>query len=196
MQIPFKPNCSVAEYAERGKRFDFPEIKRCPNRKCRNQTMHKHGFYERNCCDGFTWHRIFVRRYCCPSCGATVSFLPLFCLPWFQYSLACLWRCLLARFIDGLSLKEILRQLKSRYPALSWSPSQVGRYCARFLANLPKLELVLREADPHCFLGPPGQDRRKRAKKVLDIIAGLSPIQSFFKLYVDQCQSSFLAPVH
>ena len=103
MQIPFKPNCSVAEYAERGKRFDFPEIKRCPNRKCRNQTMHKHGFYERNCCDGFTWHRIFVRRYCCPSCGATVSFLPLFCLPWFQYSLACLWRCLLARFIDGLS---------------------------------------------------------------------------------------------
>lgn len=196
MQIFFDPNCSVAEYDEQGKEFNFPEIQRCPERKCRGQTMHKHGFYERNCCDGFAWYRISIRRYYCPSCGTTVSFLPLFCLPWFQYCLACLWRCLLARFVEGLSLKEILRLLKSEYPALSWSPSQVCRYCARFLKNLPKLELVLREVDPHCVFGPPSQGERKRAKKVLDIIVGLSPIQSFLKLYVDQCQCSFLAPVH
>jgi hypothetical protein len=27
--------------------------------------VHKHGFYERNCFDGFAWHRLFIRRYYC-----------------------------------------------------------------------------------------------------------------------------------
>ena len=195
MQIIFDPKCSVAKYAEQGKEFDFPELRRCQNRRCRSQTVHKHGFYERNCFDGFAWYRVFIRRYRCPACGQTVSFLPHLCLPWFQYSLVCLWRCLLARLKDNLSLRETRHRLRSQYPKLSWSLSQIRRYCVRFLDNLPKIELVLREVDPHCFLGPPGQDKRKRAKKVLDIIAGLSPIQSFVKLYNDLCQSSFLAPL-
>ena len=48
MQIIFDPKCSVAKYAEQGKEFDFPELRRCQNRRCRSQTVHKHGFYERN----------------------------------------------------------------------------------------------------------------------------------------------------
>mgnify|MGYP000908869180 CR=1 FL=1 len=196
MRLLFDPGCSVKSYAEQGKNFDFPQLKRCLNPKCRNQNIHKHGFYERNCCSGLGWYRIFIRRYYCRECGLTVSFLPLFCLPYFQYSLTCFMSCLLARFSHGLSLKEIQRWLREQHPRLHWSVSQIHRYLQRFLGNLPKIELVLRNLNPRYSLGPPTPDKEKRAKKVLDIIAGFPTIQSFSKLYADQCQSSFLAPVH
>ncbi|MGB4310309.1 MAG: hypothetical protein WBJ28_00575 [Bacilli bacterium] len=176
-----------------GKDFDFPKLERCLNAKCRNQIIHKHGFYERNCCDGFKWHRIFIRRYYCPKCGLTVSFLPVFCLPWFQYNLICFMSCLRAKFINNLSLNKIRHWLKKRYPKLSWPISQIHRYIQRFLGNLPKIELVLRSINPNYLLEAP-LDKIKRAKKVLDIIARLVTPQSFLKLYIEQCQSSFLAP--
>lgn len=194
MQFTFNPNCSVEEYVKQGKSFDFPKLKKCPRRKCRNHNIHKHGFYERNCFDGYVWYRILIRRYYCPSCGITISYLPSFCLRWFQYCLECFKQCLVARFQLHLSLKKIALFLKDKFENLSWSKSQIHRYLHRFLGNLPKIELVLRAIDPHCFLGPLSEDKAKRAGKALDIIDGLE-IHSFHKLYADLCQSSFLAPV-
>lgn len=195
MLITFDPKCSLEEYAKMGRDFDFPKLERCPNRKCRSLRVHRHGFYQRNCSDGHSWYRIPIRRYYCPHCGTTVSFLPLFCLPWFQYGLMCLMKCLIARFLWHLSLKETLDRLKAEYPKLSWSVSQLHRYLSRFLANIPRIELVLRSVNPRCLLGQ-SLDKTKRAKKVLDMIIGFPTIQSFSKLFADQCHCSFLAPIH
>lgn len=195
MSISFDPKCSIKKYAEQGKNFNFPKLERCLNPKCRSQSIHKHGFYERNCCDGSKWYRIFIRRYYCPECKCTVSFLPLFCLPWFQYSLICIMGCLRAKFIHNLSLKGIQNWLKKRHPKLLWSVSQIHRYIQRFLGNLAKIELVLRNINPDYSLAP-SSNKIKRAKKALDIIDGFPTTQSFLKLYIDECQSSFLAPMH
>lgn len=56
----FDPECSAEAYAQQGKDYDFPQLERCTNVKCKNQKVHKHGFYERNCCDGFVWYRIRI----------------------------------------------------------------------------------------------------------------------------------------
>lgn len=107
----------------------------------------------------------------------------------------CLMKCLIARFLWHLSLKETLDRLKAEYPKLSWSVSQLHRYLSRFLANIPRIELVLRSVNPRCLLGQ-SLDKTKRAKKVLDMIIGFPTIQSFSKLFADQCHCSFLAPIH
>lgn len=48
MRLSFETNCSAKEYAEQGKRFDFPKLIRCPNGRCKSKKVEKHGFYERN----------------------------------------------------------------------------------------------------------------------------------------------------
>lgn len=73
MRIPLNPRCSLAEYASNGRTFEFPILKRCP--RCRSSRVHRHGFFQRNCCDGFEWYKIPIRRYYCRLCGGTVSFI-------------------------------------------------------------------------------------------------------------------------
>src|SRR5690554_1441313 len=74
MQKVFETNCSLREYAEKGRAYPFPEPPICPC--CKRSKPHKHGFYERFCLDGYISVRILVRRYYCRSCRATISFLP------------------------------------------------------------------------------------------------------------------------
>src|SRR5690606_21514550 len=76
----------------------FTSAKKCGSiltlmrmRSCRIGKLHKHGFYKRFYLDGLSFWRILIRRYCCTRCGTTISFLPSFCVPKFQYSLCLLW---------------------------------------------------------------------------------------------------------
>ncbi len=197
MVIPFDPECPVQVYADKGKAFSFPHLDRCKNQKCRNPRVHRHGFYWRYVIDGHAIYWIPIRRYYCPQCRATFSFLPLFCLPWIQYSLSFITEYLLARFNRDLSLRIIQKELEMMYLQLSWSLSQIHRYVHRFVDNLPKIELVFRQIEPDCVLVPSDQGVTKRAKKVLDMIVnGFPTIQSFAQLFFDQCHCSFLAPIH
>jgi transposase-like protein len=57
----------------------------CLNPGCKLQVPpKKHGFYQRNSLDGEFASKIFIRRYRCTYCGMTFSFLPSFCLPYYQ----------------------------------------------------------------------------------------------------------------
>jgi len=87
MQIMFETHCTVEEYVKQGKNFPFPKAPgRCTNPKCRMPVkMKKHGFYERYYIKAGFSRKILIRRYYCPYCGKTVSFIPHFCLPRFQY---------------------------------------------------------------------------------------------------------------
>jgi len=86
MQLIHAFNISPREYYIRGKKNDFPGIETCP--LCSYpSTLSRHGFYWRNVLFRKTQYRIPILRLKCPSCGKTISLLPDFLLPHFQYSL-------------------------------------------------------------------------------------------------------------
>ncbi|NLJ56087.1 MAG: helix-turn-helix domain-containing protein [Firmicutes bacterium] len=87
MQIVHNFNISPREYFQRGKENDFTSINICPC--CAYpSTLPKHGFYWRNALFLKFHYRIPIIRFKCPSCSRTISLLPDFLLPHFQYSLA------------------------------------------------------------------------------------------------------------
>lgn len=189
MQRIFETNCSIQEYVEKGKNYPFPELSLCPC--CKREKPHKHGFYKRFCLDGHIIYRIFIRRYYCQKCRTTISFLPDFCIPKFQYSLSVLERVLQLRFERKHSLKRCIEVLHYEFPQLDWLPQKISFYAKRFLDNLPRLELVLRSLFPQMRLG---SDKEKRAKKVLvTVLSNANGIQKPARLFYEQCHRSFLA---
>ena len=190
MQIIFDPGCSAEEYMAQGY-VEPPRPRMCFS--CKIGKPHKHGFYERFYLDGVNCFRINVRRYRCPRCGITVSFLPSFCVPQFQYSLHVLWRVMHLRFKEKRSLRQCLKKLLEEFPRLAWLPQKISFYAKRFLDNLPWLESLLRNVFPRMKLG---SNKEKRAKKVLATVQlGFRQIQNLARLFHEQCQRSFLAPL-
>jgi hypothetical protein len=191
MQRIFDAGCSPQEYAAKGKAIEPPRPRICFG--CKIGKPHKHGFYWRFCLDGHFCLRIAIRRYRCPRCGITISFLPSFCIPKFQHSLEVLWKVLHLRLEKGHSLRWCLKKLLKRFPHLDWFPQRISFYAKRFLDNLPWLESLLRNIFPRLRLG---SDKKKRAKKVLATVRlGFHEIQSPARLFHEQCHRSFLAPL-
>ncbi len=190
MQIIFDPGCSAEEYVAQGY-VEPPRPRICFS--CKIGKPHKHGFYKRFYHDGVNCFRIKVRRYRCPRCGITISFLPSFCVPQFQYSLHVLWRVLYLRFKEKRSLRQCLKKLLEEFPQLAWLPQKISFYAKRFLDNLPWMESLLRNVFPRMKLG---STKEKRAKKVLVTVQlGFRQIQNLARLFHEQCQRSFLAPL-
>lgn len=121
----------VQTYANRGKENAFPSIHRCPHCQAK-RNLYRHGYYERNALAGQDVYRIWIAGYRCVICKKTVTVLPTFLLPYFQYTIWTIvhW------------LKERLSSLlgKEKSSSKFFLPRQgVGFYMRRFLAHLPWL---------------------------------------------------------
>jgi hypothetical protein len=78
---------------------------------------------------------------------------------------------------------------------LNWAPAHLQFYVRRFLNNLNRIKVGLRQLLPGTGLPPDEQDKRKGAQKVLGIVAtGFPQIQTFSTRYYAQCKYSFMAP--
>ena len=129
---------TAQEYYERGQENLFPELFGCPNPKCHYQgRLRRHGFYTRNVLTCRACFRIFVQRYYCKSCKRTVSLLPSFLLPYFQYSLACIFFCLFRIIITRLPLEQIALKINQISGRTELSHQQLVFYKKRFLGNMP-----------------------------------------------------------
>jgi len=150
----------------------------------------KHDFYKRNCIDIGYAVRIKIRRYYCPHCGMTFSYLPAFCLPYFQYSLRIIFLILRCHFFKMLSFLSGF--IHSHQLSLQRQHRQF--YTRRFLVNLKRIQIVLRELSPGLVL-PDNQDIRTGAQKVLRIIRrGFTTILTFSQRFSAQCNHSFMTP--
>lgn len=119
--------------------------------------------------------------------------LPIFCLQKFQCSLSVLSKVLHLRLEKRYSLRQCTRELLKIFPRLDWLPQKISFYAKRFLKNLPWMESLLKNIFLRISLG---LSKQKRAKKVLVTIRlGFGEIQSFHKLFFEQCRRSFLAPL-
>lgn len=97
MQKIFITNAPPSSYAEKNEML-FPNApEKCPMPGCQMPIeMKKHGFYKRYIIShGYSGY-IHIRRYLCSCCGHTLSYLPSFVIPYFQYSV-----CYILGFLDG-----------------------------------------------------------------------------------------------
>lgn len=197
LQQIFLTLVSPAEYARQGVDFEFPIPDTCPNPECLMPIPpKKHGFYERNCLD-FTYRgRILIRRYYCPYCGKTVSYLPSFCLPYYQYSLAVIYLVICNQIASNMSHAQIIRHFRKHHQNLHLYIQHIEFYLLRFLMNLTRIQIGLRQLLPGIPFPDFGLDIKKGAKKILYIVNdGFGTIQDFSQKFFEQCKRSFLSPL-
>jgi Domain of unknown function (DUF6431) len=116
---------SVRQYEEEISRPDRYRPDHCPQCQAR-QPMVGHGFYCRTLVDVGFDGTIRVRRYLCRSCKRTVSMLPEFALPYLRFSIAVISLFLVARLLEGRTLKAAATAA-SQHPM----PYQRGQFWIR-----------------------------------------------------------------
>lgn len=197
MQRIFLTSISSYEYAKQGVDFEFPVPNTCPNPECLIPVApKKHGFYERTCLDFCYRGRILIRRYYCPYCGKTISYLPSFCLPYYQYSLGVIYLVLTKYIESSMSYARIRRQFRERYPDLQLDIQHIEFYLLRFLVNLHVIQVGLRHFRPDIALPDFGLDIKRGAKKIMHIVNdGFGETHTFSQRFFEQCKRSFMSPL-
>lgn len=195
MQLIFYTTVSPEEYSCQGKDFPFPEPAFCPH--CRIKVPpQKHGFFVRNVITADFSGRIFIRRYYCQYCRTTISCLPSFCLPYFQYTVDLIFTGIRLVLGSNFSLRGCLKFLKERCRHLYWDISHLQFYLRRFLANLQAIKLGLRQLLPRVQLPEEMLVKRVGAQKVLRLITtGFAHIQSFSTRFYEALGYAFMAPL-
>ncbi len=161
MQLIYFTSLTPEEYLLLGKGISVPEPKECPHPSCQMKIPpENHGGYERNIITFGLTAGFFIRRYYCSYCGHTFSYLPSFCLPYFQYGLELIFLNLLCHFFKLVPFLEALIQAKDL--SLQRKHRQFNR--KRFLNNLAFIQLVLRSLEPRIRL-PDKADKRREPKR-------------------------------
>ena len=169
MQLVFEVQMSAAEYAARQKELPCPVIPSCPICLARI-TLVGHGFYPRNGLPSAAEELAFyIRRLLCPVCRKTVSLLPSFLVPYFQYTVDFIVRSVRTR----LSAYRQLLQFHSR----------------RFMRNLNLVQGFFRERGFREELPTPP---KQKAIKLLELIED-SGASKFSTLFHKHHQRGFMA---
>lgn len=191
MQKTFDAKTTPKEYHRQGKNFPFPKLNSCP---CCKKPIppEKNGFYERNARDGEFSEKILIRRYWCIYCRTSISFLPSFCLPWYQNTLKIVFATI--HRIIGLEWKpsDCLKSFAQEYPSLFLQRQHLEFYVRRFIKNTNLIKLGLRQLISDVELPPEGD--KKEAQKILRIVSGgFKKIHAFSQRFFEQCNFSFMA---
>lgn len=119
MQFVFHTEHSAKDFSTRNDGI-FPQPpQRCPFKDCSKPVkLEKHGYYTRYYLSKTFSGILYIRRYICPVCGRTISMLPVFCLPKFQYSGLDIISMLHELYQGGLSLKRYVEGLRQYFPAM------------------------------------------------------------------------------
>lgn len=169
MQIMFTVPEGVKEYIKQGKDYPFPPppTRRCPNNECNKIVpFKKHGFYQRHVILSVITDRIFIRRYICPLCGHTISYLPSFCLPRFIYGCKEILLYIGEAFTRKGVLQSLLDQLNVNV-GLTLSRQLVHHYKKRVLQNIELIQAGIRQLKPDVKLPDVSLCKEERAKKLV-----------------------------
>ena len=198
MQAIFDAKVTPEEYEKQGIEFGFPEMCGCNNPNCdvymMNTGIQRFGFYRRSVLDGVFNGKILIRRYRCKYCKMTFSFLPSFCLPYFQYSLRIVFLTLLNTIVQEKTATEYQKTIKEKYPKLAIYRQSIEFYLNRFKDNLKEIKLGLRQLMTEVKL--PNEGDKKEAQEVFNIVNnGFDQIHTFSQRFFVQCKSSFMASI-
>lgn len=151
---------TIKEYYHRGRENIFPDLYGCPNPCCSFEgRLRKHGFYTRNALTLLATYLIVIQRYYCPGCKKTVSLLPSFLAPRFQYSLSCIFFTIFQLSVRKLRVQRIADMINARAFRQEMSHQQICFYRKRIYDNRPLItgflgdqNLVITESEPNSWL--------------------------------------------
>lgn len=195
MQIYFTVKESIEKYVELGKNYPFPPppIRRC--HQCNKTVQYKkHGFYKRYLITTFFKDKIFIRRYICPLCLHTISYLPNFSLPRFIYAAEHIFTYIYNTFLHTGTLKSCLDKLNALHKGLNISRQVIYHYKKRFVKNLKLIQMGLRQINPQVKLPDEKFNESERAKMLLSAIKD-TPDQerSFTQKFYQSTNKTYLA---
>jgi len=198
MQNIFDAKVTPEEYEKQGKGFGFPGMCSCNNPNCdaymMNTGMQRFGFYKRSVLDGAFNKKILIRRYRCKYCKMTFSYLPSFCLPYYQHSLRIIFLILLNTISQEKTATEYQKTITEEYPKLPIYRQHIEFYLNRFKENLKSIKFGLRQLMPEVKL--PDEGDKKEAQEVFNIVNnGFDQIHTFSQRFFVQCKSSFMASI-
>lgn len=174
MQNIFMTNSKPEEFQNIDENL-FPEAPiRCLFSDCRIPIkMKKHGFYKRYVITSKFSGYIFIRRYICPCCGRTVSFLPSFLIPYFQYAFPYILSFLTGYFKAKQSLRSYVAWFKRKKDG--FSRRHFRYYINRIFSNRSLIQYYLSLTDQGIISKDDTSDSRLFAKRLLEKIHKVSP---------------------
>lgn len=192
MQNIFLCNLEPKAFKEANEEL-FPEApERCPFSNCLLPiTMKKHGFYRRYVINHDYSGYIYIRRYICPCCKRTVSFLPSFLMPYFQYTVKYILSFLNGYFKKRQSLRGYIKWFKQKKD--SFSRRHFRYYTHRMFSNASLVQYYLNLTGQGIIPKEDTLDSRLFAKSFLEKVHTVSPYYltcNFFTL----TGKSILAP--
>lgn len=130
-------NVSLKMYidSDYGKNYVTLPPRQCPICK-RQYSLKKHGGYERNVISPHYSCYIYIHRYYCSHCGHTISLLPNFCIPYYQYVLSVIYDILTYVIKYRQSFSMIIKILSKCERLKLLSVQHISFYFKRFIANI------------------------------------------------------------
>ena len=142
MQITFYTDCEAVEFSVKNNEIFPPAPERCPFKDCSMPVrLEKHGYYKRFFISKKFFGVLYIRRYICPICGRTVSFLPYFCISYFQYSALEILNILYELYHSGISLEKLVKKTKEELPFID--RRHINFYRRRIIRNRKLIQYVL-----------------------------------------------------
>jgi transposase-like protein len=153
----------------------FPSApERCPFKNCPMPAkLKKHGYYSRFFISRTFCGVIYIRRYICPTCGGTVSMLPMFCLQGFQYSGADILNILYEFYQGETSLRKLIERVKAELPSME--RRHINYYRKRIVQNRQLIQYGLNLISPEFILAGATPENQKWVKTFLDKVHSLHP---------------------
>ena len=191
MQKIFLTDHEIAKYSEKDKSLFPGPPEKCPHKDCHACVkMKNHGYYTRNIISSEYTGRIYIRRYMCSICGKTMSMLPMYCLPYYQYSLQLIFLILYGYYCRSKSLSGIIREQRQTYSALE--RRHICLYRQRFENNRQLIEYGINNISPgSLFLGN-HPEIHMWAKETLEEIAKTPP-SIFNQRFHQETNKSFMS---
>lgn len=195
MQRLFTLKVIFEEYVRLDREYPFPEapFTRCTNPKCSKLVKYrKHGFYKRYFVCSFYDKKIVVRRYICPICGHTISFMPNICLPRYIHALEDIFQYIFKAFHRKGTLKACLEELNIEL-GLNMSRQLLYQYRKRFLENLTFLQSGIRQMVSEIELPSLEMPVNEKAKIVLTIVKDWpGPVNLFSQRFLEKNRKTIL----
>lgn len=185
-----------SEYLRLGREYGFPPAphRRCHNPKC-NKLVHyrKHGFYERYFVSSFFDGKIVIRRYICPICGHTISYMPDFCHPRYLHALEHIFDYTFEAYHRQGTLKACLAALNLK-TGLNISRQLLYYYRKRFLENLKFIQHGMRQINVETALADNDMAEIEKAKIVLGAVRNWpDPLNLFSQQFLDKNTKTIFA---
>lgn len=170
MQIPFYTDCETSEFSVKNDEIFPPSPEKCPFKDCSMPVkLEKHGYYKRFFISKKFFGVLYIRRYICPICGRTVSMLPYFCIPYFQYSALDILNILYELYHSGISLEKLVKKTKECLPFIE--RRHINFYRRRIIRNRKLIQYVLNLMSPEFISTGNIPENQVWVKKFLEIVS-------------------------